>query len=150
MKKAYDLVDHKWLVKMMRVHRFPEWVWKAVRGLCLRWKTRIMGKTKQGNEMLEVIKGLPQGDALCLRLFTICLNPVAWKMKSTEGYRLSKPISTKITDLLYIDDLVFVPFENKLATVLKSMKLGTRDVGMEQEEMHSDTYQVRYFGSKHR
>ena len=91
-KKAYDWVDHKWLVKMMSVHRFPEWVGKVVRGLCSSWNTRIVAKTKQGSEISEVInfnKGLPQGDALCPRLFTVCLNPVAWKLKSTEGYRLS-------------------------------------------------------------
>ena len=62
-KKAYDSVDHKWLVKMMSVHRFPEWVGKVVRGLCSSWNTRIVAKTKQGSEMSEVIKfnkGLPQ------------------------------------------------------------------------------------------
>ena len=42
---------------------------------------------------------------LCPRLFTLCLNPVAWQLKATEGYRLSKPIGTKVTHLLYVDDL---------------------------------------------
>ena len=56
---------------------------------------------------------------------------MAWKLKSTEGYRLSKPISAKITDLLHIDDLkVFAASESKLATALKS----SLDVGMEWNE----------------
>ena len=38
-------------------------------------------------------------------LFILCLNPIAWKVRATEGYRLSKPISTKITHLLYIEDI---------------------------------------------
>ena len=47
-------------------------------------------------------RGLPQGDALCPRLFTLCLNLVACILSSTEGYRLSKPIASRITNLLYI------------------------------------------------
>jgi len=122
---------------MMSVHRFPELVGKVVEGLCSSWNTRIVAKTKQGSEMSEVIfnKGLPQGDGLCRRLFTSCPNPVAWKLQSSESYRLSKPVSTKITDLLCIDDLkVFATSEKKLATVLKSTKLAMRDVGMECNE----------------
>ena len=76
------------------------------------WNTMIVTRTKLGMEISEIIqfrRGLPQGDSLCPRLFTICLNPIAWKLKATEGYRLSKPIDTKVTHLLYIDDLkIFV------------------------------------------
>ena len=25
LKKAYDSVDHRWLVEMFKLHRFPEW-----------------------------------------------------------------------------------------------------------------------------
>ena len=69
------------------------------------------------------MKGLSQGDALCPRLFTLCLNPVAWRLRATEGYRLSKPIGVKVTDLLYIDDLkVFAASESKLNRVLKETR----------------------------
>ena len=52
---------------------------------------------------------------MCPRLFTLCLNPVAWRLRATERYRLSKPIGVKVTDLLYIDDLkVFAASESKL------------------------------------
>ena len=64
--------------------------------------------TKQGPETsssIRFMKGLPQGDALCRRLFTLCLNPGAWLLGATEGYRLSKPIGTKVTHLLCMDDL---------------------------------------------
>ena len=51
------------------------------------------------------------------------LNPIAWKISATEGYRLSKPISFKVTDLLYIDDLkIFATFENKLNRVMNMVK----------------------------
>ena len=53
-------------------------------------------------------------------------------LKATEGYKLSKPISTKITDLLYIDDLkVFAASESKLHRVLTSTQAAMRDIGLE-------------------
>ena len=42
--------------------------------------------TRRGREKSEMIKlnrGLPQGDALCPRLFTLCMNPIAWKVRAT-------------------------------------------------------------------
>ena len=54
-RKAYDSVDHRWLNKIMLVHRFPVWICEVVRELCAVWNTRIVTNTKVG---------LPQGDAL--------------------------------------------------------------------------------------
>ena len=116
-KNAYDSVDHKWLSTMMALHNFQSWIEACVKNLYSSWNTRIMAKTENGLETSEKIpfeRGLPRGEALCPRLFTLCLNPVAWMLKATEGYKLSKPISIKITDPLYIDDLkVFAASESK-------------------------------------
>ena len=88
--------------------------------------------TRKGWESSEPIrfnKGLPQGDALCPRLFTVCLNLVAWKISAAEGYRLSKPINVKVTDLLYIDDLkIITSSESKLIRVMKIVKAAMEDV----------------------
>lgn len=49
---------------------------------CL-WNTKIVAKTKNGLEMSEKIqfeRGLPQADALCARLFTLCFSSVAWML----------------------------------------------------------------------
>ena len=60
----------------------------------------------------------PKGDALCPRLFKVCLNLIAWKISESEGYRLSKPIGATVTDLLYIDDLkIFAASESKLSSI---------------------------------
>ena len=70
--------------------------------------------------------------ALCPRLFTVCLNPIAWKISASEGYRISKPIDTKVTDLLYIDDLeIFAAWHSRLSCVMKSVKTGMEDVGLQ-------------------
>ena len=74
-------------------------------------------------------KGFPQGDALYPKLFTLCLNAIAWKLRATEGYRLSKPIDSKITDLLYVDDLkVYAASERKLERVLRGLKMEGNEV----------------------
>ena len=73
--------------------------------------------------LIRFKKGLPQDDALFPMLFILCLNPIAWKVWATEGYRLSKPISTKTTNLPNIDDMkLFAASENKLKRVCDSHK----------------------------
>ena len=76
------------------------------------------------------MEGLPQGDALCSRLFTLCLNPVDWLLRASEGCRLSKPIGIKVTQLVYIDDLnVLASTEAKLNRVLRSASTAMLDIG---------------------
>ena len=60
---------------------------------------------------------------------------MAWKLKATGGYKFSKLISLKITDLLYIDDLkVFAASESKLRRVLRSVKDDMECVGLKWNE----------------
>ena len=90
-------------------------------------------------------KGFPQGDTLCPKLFTLCLNPIAWKLRATEGYRLSKPIDSKITDLLYVDDLkVYAASEGKLERVLRETRVAMEDVGlkMKRNEVRNSACEV--------
>ena len=54
-RKAYDSVDHRWLNKIMLVHRFPVWICEVVRQLCAAWNTRIVANTKLGNKTCPVI-----------------------------------------------------------------------------------------------
>ena len=132
--KAYDSVDHTWLAKVMRIHRFPKWLCGTISHLAASWNIKIVAVTKQGPEIsrsIRFIKGFPQGDALCRRLFTLRLNPVAWLLCATEGYRLSKLIGTKVTHLLYIDDLkVFASCKTKLNRVLRSASSAMHDMGL--------------------
>ena len=63
------------------------------------------------------------------------MNPIAWKVRATKGYRLSKPISTKITHLLYIADMkLFAASENKLKRVMTVVKNGMESIGLNWNE----------------
>ena len=116
------------------MHRFPQWIGNLIERLSAKWNTRISVRTRQGTELSERIlfaRGLPQGDALCPKLFTLCMNPIAWKLQASEGYCLSKPINTKITDLLYVDDLkVYAASEVKLKVVLREVQAAMGDIGL--------------------
>ena len=142
-RKAYDSVDHGWLREMFTVHRFPAWLCKVIHKLSASWNTRISVRTAQGTEMWEVItfrRGLPQGDALCPRLFTLCINLVSWMLKATEGYKLSKPIGKAVTHLLYIDDLkIFAASRRAMAAVRGAMK----DIGLEWNERKCSVAHVK-------
>ena len=134
-KKAYDSIDHGWLEEMMLTPRFPTWLCGAIQNFSRSWSTRIVTTTRKGTEVSDTIrfrKGLPQGDALRPRLFTVCLYPTAWTISASEGYRLSKPIDTKVTNLLYIDDLkIFAASESRLICVMKSGKTAMENVGLQ-------------------
>jgi len=53
-------------------------------------------------------------------------------LRSTEGCRLSKPVGSKVTDLLYNDDLrVFAASQTKLERVLKVTKGVMEDIGLQ-------------------
>ena len=68
-------------------------------------------------------------------LFVLCLNPITWKVRATEGYRLSKPISTKISHLHYIDDMkLFAACENKLERVMTVARNGMESTGLKWDE----------------
>ena len=94
----------------VQASQISEVVWILNRETLSRsWNIRIVTETKQGCESSEIIhfkKGLPQGDSLCPTLFTLCLNPIAWKLRATSGYKLSKPIACKVTHLLYIELMI--------------------------------------------
>ena len=34
-RRAYDFVDHRWVNKIMLVHKFPVWICEVVRKLCV-------------------------------------------------------------------------------------------------------------------
>ena len=95
--------------------------------------TRIAVRTVnrlERSERIRLRKGLPQGDALCQRLLSI--NPLAWTLRATAGNRLSRPISQKVTDRLYIDDLkINASSQGKLKVVTTDARIAMKDIGLE-------------------
>lgn len=81
-------------------------------------------------------------DALCPHLFTLCLNPVACPVN--EGYRLFKPVGTKVTHLLYVDDLeVFASSGCKLNKALRPTSTSMQDMGFQWNPKKCNVIYVR-------
>lgn len=70
-RKAYDSVDHRWLNKIMLVHRFPVWICEVVRKLCAAWNTRIVANTKVGNETSPVISFTPRRCSMSVLVYVV-------------------------------------------------------------------------------
>ena len=138
MRKAFDSVSYEWLLEMMFLHKFPSWLCNTIERLGQSWNTKRTVRTRQGLETSDVThfnKGLPRGDALCQRLFTLCLNPVSWKLKASEGYKPLKPINGKFTHLLYVNDMkIYATSESELCTVLKTSKVAMADIVLDFNE----------------
>ena len=68
-------------------------------------------------------------------MFTLCLNPIAWKLRATSGCKLSNPISCKVTHLLYSDDLkMHASSENNLERGMRTVKGGMVCIGLRWNE----------------
>ena len=83
-------------------------------------------------------------NALWPSLITLCLNPVACKLRAAESYRLPKQISAKIIDLLYIDDLkISASSEGKLGGVMEDTRDTIKDIGSHWNEKRFAVAQVK-------
>ena len=53
------------------------------------WSITLEVKLSNVKESIGPIKlkqGILQGDSFCVRLFILCLNPIGWWLRRTEGY----------------------------------------------------------------
>ena len=87
-KKVFDSVAHNWLVKLR--------------------KTTLIVPTEKGTEKvgpIRIQRSILQGDSFCVNLFILCINPIAWYLRATEGYTFSHNKTSKITHTLFVDEL---------------------------------------------
>ena len=106
--KAYDSISHKWMEKMLEIHRFPNKLTKVISKIINTWNTKLVIPLEAGDVYSDPIKiktGVFQGDVISGNIYTLSKNPVSWELRRFDGYTLSKPIKEKITHSLFIDDL---------------------------------------------
>ena len=120
LKKAFDSVAHNWLVTVLKDHGVNERPVCFIEKITILLKTTLIVPTEKGTEKvgpIRIQRGILQGDLLCVILFTLCINPIAWYLRATEGYTFSHVKTRKITHTLFVNDLI--SYHKNAATNLK-------------------------------
>lgn len=121
--KAFDFVNWKFLLKIMRQRGFPE-RWLGWIDQLLKSSSSCVIVNSEPSDYFQHKKGLRQGDLLSPMLFLLAADILQEMIKSTNA-TLSKPISHKISDSIlamqYADDTAIV--ESADLTTLISLKL---------------------------
>ena len=89
-RKAYDPVSHQWLLKCLEIHHVPKNLCDFIQRL-ISWNILLEVRTDKFLEFIgptDILHGILQGDSFCVMLFILGLNPVAWYLRSTEGYKI--------------------------------------------------------------
>ena len=135
LKKAFDSVSHPWLFRCLECHGVPVVLIDFIKNIVKTWKISIEINTKNGKEKIEKIKvnrGILQGDSFCVTLFIMSVNPLAWYIRSIEGYNITCHRNEKITHSLYVDDLkTYHKSRNKAAVMSTTIKSMFTDIGFE-------------------
>ena len=105
-KKAYDSVPHSWLIEMMKLYKIDKQTINFIIKLMPSWRTKIHLPHVNGcltTEDINFLRGIFQGDTLSPLLFCLALAPIRNILKKAGvGYKI---LGTKVSNLLYIDDL---------------------------------------------
>lgn len=74
MKKAFDSIDHKYLLECKDSLNISTWIKNFIRTIIRRWKLKIIYNNE---EVLtkSISKGILQGDSLSPLLFIIIMDP---------------------------------------------------------------------------
>ena len=119
-KKAFDSVDHDYLIECIERLNLPSWIHPFIKSITERWQIVIKLKNKTILEK-KIKRGILQGDSLSPLLFVLCMDPLSRKLNSTyPKVEIELPDEHYVSNhLLFIDDLkLFAENEKNL----KAMK----------------------------
>lgn len=140
-KKAFDSVDHTYLIKCLERINFPPWIVTFLKDIISRWKLDI----RSGSERIlekQVKRGILQGDSLSPLLFVLCMDPLSRKLNA-KYQKVSVPTDSGMyitNHLLFIDDLkLLAETESELKSMMEETKEFFGDIGLEMNKDKSAT-----------
>ena len=132
LKKAFDSVSHPWLFRCLECHGVPVVLMDFIKNIVKTWEISIEINIKSRKEKIVTIKVNREILQGCVTLFIMSVNPLAWYIRSTEGYNITCHRNEKITHSLYVDDLkTYHKSRNKAAVMSTTIKSMFRDIGFE-------------------
>ena len=109
-KKAYDKVNHDWMIRVYEWIGIPRNVIRLIQELMSKWKTRLEiwnGSEKMTSRWIGILCGFLQGDSyspvgFCISEISICI-----LLQNSRGYRMGEQDShvVKRTHNLFVDNL---------------------------------------------
>ena len=140
-KKAFDSVDHNYLIKCIESYNFPKWIKDFLKTTISRWLLDIRAG-KEEILLKRVERGILQGDSLSPLLFVLCMDPLSRKLNTMHQKVCIKTEAGFYTTnhLLFIDDLkLLAEDETSLSAMVEETKKFFSTVGLEMNKEKSAT-----------
>ena len=140
-KKAYDSIDHAYLLRCIENLCLPPWILDFLRTTISHWQVEI----RCGSEILlekYIRRGILQGDSLSPLLFVLCLDPLS-RMLTADFPQLTIQTDAGAfcsNHLLFVDDLKLLATDDANATaMLDATDVFFKAVGLEMNRSKSAT-----------
>ena len=141
-KKAFDSVQHSYLLECIEKLNFPSWIIKFLKSIMEQWNINI----KLNNSTIlekRIERGILQGDSLSPLLFVLCMNPLSRKLNMSFP-KVAVPVPEGdhyvSNHLLFIDDLkLFAEGEDVLEKMMRETERFFEVVGLEMNKAKSAT-----------
>ena len=134
-QKAYDMVHHDWILRVLEWMKVPDKIRKVIRNIMSRWKTRLEVR-RDGNKdisrWIRIKRGFLQGDSFSPVGFCLTEVPISMLIQESEGYRMGPPGDRNLrrTHSLFIDDLkIYQQNHAKLQLVNDTIVQASLDTG---------------------
>jgi endo-1,4-beta-D-glucanase Y len=110
-QKAFDRVPHNWTRKSLEITGINNKIISFTKKVMCYWRKRMHLHTDSKSietENIEIQCGIFQGDSLSPLLFCSCLIPLIEQLKRLNTGYEEHTTNTKISHLLYMDDLKLI------------------------------------------
>ena len=140
-KKAFDSVDHSYLIDCIENLNLPCWISEFLKSTIEKWKLSIRYKNEQILEK-RVERGILQGDSLSPLLFVLCMDPLSRRLNGKYP-KLEVKLDREnycSNHLLFIDDLkLFAENDDNLKEMMCETQKFFTSVGLEMNREKSAT-----------
>ena len=125
------MVLHSWIINSLKMYKISDEVINFIDKTMKTWRVEL---TAGGRRLAEakIQSGIFQGDTLSPLLFIIAMMPLNHILrKCTAGYKFSRSLE-KVNHFMYMDDIkLFAKNEKELETLIHTVRIYSRDIGME-------------------
>lgn len=136
-QKAFDSVPHSWILKVLQIYKVPHQLIGLMKHLMSRWATRLTLSHTDGiitTDLIQIRRGIFQGDSLSPLLFCLSLNPLSHLLNANgHGFAIKKQteVLTKVSHLMYMDDIkLYATTATHVNSLLKTVEIFSRDINM--------------------